>query len=62
MTEAEREGFQKGFVGYDADGKFVHFCHCGKKASYGHGVKLRENQLGKWYCFAHNPKQKEPSK
>jgi hypothetical protein len=44
-----------GFVGYDKDGHFVHFCYCGTEASFGFNVSLRNGQLGTWYCREHRP-------
>jgi hypothetical protein len=36
---------------YDADGRFIHRCrYCGKEASFGFGVSLREGKLGSWCC------------
>jgi hypothetical protein len=42
-----------GFVGHDADGHFVHNCHCGKWGAFGRGVSLREGKLGTWTCAEH---------
>lgn len=44
-----------GFVGYDEHGLFRHYCHCGEEGSTGHGVFLRKDQLGTWFCKAHIP-------
>jgi hypothetical protein len=44
------------FVDYDADGRFVHYCHCGKWGSFGYGVSLRNGKLGRWYCSEHRPR------
>ena len=34
----------------------IHFCvECGAWGTYGYGVNLRANQLGRWYCAAHRP-------
>jgi hypothetical protein len=44
-----------GFVGYDKDGHFVHYCACGLEASFGYGVSLRAGKLGTWYCREHRP-------
>jgi hypothetical protein len=41
------------FVGTDARGHFVHYCHCGAWGSFGVGVSLREGRLGQWYCAEH---------
>ncbi len=46
-----------GFVGYNADGNFIHYCHCGKDAGHGYGVRLLKEQLGTWFCDSHNPKE-----
>jgi hypothetical protein len=35
---------------------FIHLCeHCEKQGSFGYGVSLRKNRLGKWYCRDHKP-------
>jgi hypothetical protein len=44
-----------GFVGYDADDHFIHYCHCGAWGSFGVGVSLRNGKLGTWYCREHRP-------
>jgi hypothetical protein len=44
-----------GFVSYDKDGHFVHYCHCGKWGSFGHRVSLHNSNLGVWYCREHRP-------
>lgn len=54
-TEAERAGHTNGFVGYDKDGHFVHYCHCGKWGAFSVGASLLRNQLGTWYCLEHRP-------
>ncbi len=46
---------EPGFVGYDADGHFVHYCRCGAWGDFGYGVHLRKDELGTWYCRAHRP-------
>jgi hypothetical protein len=51
----EQQPCREGFVGYDEDGHFVHYCHCGKWGSFGHNVSLREGKLGTWYCREHRP-------
>jgi DNA N-6-adenine-methyltransferase (Dam) len=38
---------RRGFVGYDKDGRFVHYCHCGEWGAFGYGVFLSRGQLGK---------------
>ena len=50
---AAKDGFLNGFVGYDANGHFVHYCHCGALALFGAGVNLREDKLGEWRCLQH---------
>jgi hypothetical protein len=36
---------------FDADGRFIHkCCRCGRDASFGFGVSLREGKLGTWFC------------
>ena len=42
-----------GFVGYDQDGRLVHYCHCGKWGSFGHHVSLHNGNLGVWRCREH---------
>lgn len=51
------EDTRKGFVGYNSKGMFLHYCHCGKWAGHGVGVHLLKDQLGKWYCDEHKPKE-----
>jgi hypothetical protein len=46
-----------GFVGYDKDGHFVHYCHCGAWAPYGYGVSQIHGKLGEWYCREHRPEK-----
>lgn len=53
FSEATRAGHPNGFVGYADDGTFVHFCHCGKAASFGSNVALRQDKLGTWLCGEH---------
>lgn len=48
-------GHEPGFVGFDKDGHFLHYCHCGAEASFGYGVSLLRGQLGTWYCRDHRP-------
>jgi hypothetical protein len=36
---------------------FKHYCHCGKWASFGYGVKLRAGVEGKWFCREHRPRR-----
>ena len=55
-TDAERAGHPNGFVGYDSEGHFVHYCKCGRDAGNGYGVSLRAGNLGVWFCSEHNPK------
>jgi hypothetical protein len=36
---------------------FLHFCcRCGRFGAFGHGVRLREGQFGRWYCGEHRPR------
>jgi hypothetical protein len=42
-----------GFVGYDEDGHFIHYCHCGKWGSFSHGISLRDGKLSTLYCREH---------
>ncbi len=60
MTDAERAGYPNGFVGFDADGRFLHFCACGAEASFGYNVSLQEGKLGQWFCLDHQPPPPEP--
>jgi len=53
QTEAERAGFKNGFVGHDAEGHFVHYCHCGKWGGFGTGYDGKKNIDGKWFCLEH---------
>ena len=40
------------------DGLLLHFCvECGRFGTYGYGVRLREGQLGRWYCHEHRPQE-----
>jgi len=35
---------------------FIHLCeNCDKFGSFGYGVDLRRNKVGKWYCKEHRP-------
>jgi len=54
-TDAERAGHPNGFVGYDAEDRFVHYCQCGREAGLGFGVRMAKGQLGTWYCTEHKP-------
>jgi hypothetical protein len=36
---------------------FKHYCHCGKWASFGYGVKFRAGGEGKWFCREHRPRR-----
>jgi hypothetical protein len=49
-----------GFVGYDGEGRFVHYCACGEWGSFGYDVSLRTGRLGTWYCRKHRPQGHEP--
>jgi hypothetical protein len=49
-----------GFVGFDEEGRFVHYCTCGEWGSFGYNVSLRTGQLGTWYCREHRP-QRSPT-
>lgn len=41
---------------YDTDGRFIHkCCRCGRDASFGFSVSLREGKLGTWYCAECKP-------
>jgi hypothetical protein len=39
-----------GFVGYDEEGHFLHYCKCGKWGSISVGASVRTGKLGTWYC------------
>ena len=54
-TDAERAGHPNGFVGHDSEGRFVHYCWCGKDAGLGYDVKLTKGQFGTWFCKDHKP-------
>lgn len=43
----------KGVIGFDGNGRFLHYCHCGNWGSRGVGVRLLSGRLGTWYCAAH---------
>jgi hypothetical protein len=36
---------------------FVHYCHCGKWGSFGHGVSLLRGVEGTWFCGEHRPRE-----
>ena len=55
-TDAERAGHPNGFVGYDKEDHFVHYCKCGRDAGHGHDVRLAKGEFGTWYCAEHDPK------
>lgn len=52
-----------GFVGNDARGHFVHYCHCGKWGAFGYDVSISlkkggvGSRLGKWFCGNHRPER-----
>jgi hypothetical protein len=43
------------FIGLGRSGNFLHYCHCGEWAAFGHGVNTLAGEQGVWYCAAHNP-------
>jgi hypothetical protein len=49
-----------GFVGFDEQGRFIHYCHCGAWAAYGYNVSVRHGRLGQWYCREHRPPDQQP--
>jgi hypothetical protein len=51
-----------GFVGYDKDGLFVHYCHCSKWGDFGFNVSLRQDKLGVWFCREHKPEPTDEPK
>jgi hypothetical protein len=44
-----------GFVGQDAEGRFVHYCHCGKFGPFGFGYFPKKGETGEWFCREHKP-------
>src|SRR5271166_3348965 len=41
----------------ELDRAFLHFCcRCGRFAAFGHGVRLRGDQLGRCYCGENRPR------
>jgi len=42
-----------GFIGYDYEGHFMHYCHCGEWAAFGSGYFPRKGQFGVWTCREH---------
>lgn len=44
------------FVGYDHEGRFIHFCHCGKWGAYSVGYFPAKGRYGVWYCKEHRPR------
>jgi hypothetical protein len=59
FTDAHRAGYPNGFVGYNREGHFIHYCHCGKEAGYGFEVNLRSDKLGVWFCGTHKDSYKK---
>jgi hypothetical protein len=44
----------------ELDRVFLHFCvECGAYGAFGYGVNLRVGRLGRWYCRAHRPHQRQ---
>jgi hypothetical protein len=56
MIDTNDETMRAGFVGHDSEGRFVHYCHCGKFGPFGVGYFPSKGQLGTWYCKEHRPK------
>jgi hypothetical protein len=54
--------YRQGFVGYDEDGHFVRYCHCGKWGAFSVGYFPRQDKLGTWYCATCNPNQMSNSR
>jgi hypothetical protein len=50
-----------GFVGFGADGRFLHYCHCGRWGGWGFNVNRAAGELGQWYCDEHRPKKEGAS-
>jgi len=46
-----------GFVGYDENGHFVHYCKCGAWGGKSVGAHITKGQLGEWFCPEHFPQQ-----
>jgi hypothetical protein len=44
-----------GFVGFDEQGRFVHYCFCGAWGAFGFGTNRKADppDLGRWYCGEH---------
>ena len=44
-----------GFVGFDEQGRFLHYCFCGAWGAFGFGTNRNADppQLGRWYCGEH---------
>ncbi len=49
---------RRGFVGYDKEGRFVHYCHCGKWGSISIGASTLHDKLGTWFCQEHHPNER----
>jgi hypothetical protein len=54
-SEVKATNDKAGFVGYDKDGHFVHYCHCGQWGAFSVGSSLLHDKLGTWYCLEHRP-------
>jgi hypothetical protein len=48
--------FEPGFVGYDREGHFLHYCRCGRWGLFSEGTELLKDRLGTWYCAQHRPR------
>jgi hypothetical protein len=45
-------------VGRVHDNPWTHLCAmCGRFGPFGYGVRVRDGQLGRWYCAAHRPRE-----
>jgi hypothetical protein len=47
---------EPGFVGYDREGHFLHYCRCGRWGLISEGTELLKDRLGTWYCAQHRPR------
>jgi hypothetical protein len=57
VAERRIKAGDPGFVGYDKDGHFVHYCHCGEWGAFGYNTnrRIEPPELGQWYCSLHKP-------
>ena len=51
---------RRGLVKETEGGALLHYCEkCGAFAPFGYGVSLRRGRLGRWYCAAHRPQDRD---